>query len=82
LIEKSGMLYSQEWCTGNIRGNQIGRIPKDLLLLCLVSKRFAKAQDQLLSGLTRDFEIATIVHQAVLAWKFSPKKYRQVRMNA
>lgn len=82
LIEKSGMVYSQEWCTGNIRGNQIGRIPKDLLLLCLVSKRFAKAQDQLLSGLTRDFEIATIVHQAVLAWKFPPNKYRQILATA
>lgn len=73
------MVYSQEWCKGNIRGNQIGKIPKELLLLCLVSKRFTKAQDQLLSGLTRDFEISTIVQEAITGWKLSPTKYQKVR---
>lgn len=59
------MVYSQEWVHGNIRGNQLGNVPKELLILCLVSKRFAKAQDLLLSGLTRDFEVSTIVHEAI-----------------
>lgn len=71
LIEKSGMVYSQEWCNGNIRGNQIGKIPKELLLLCLVSKRFAKAQDLLLSGLTRDFEVSSVVNEAIQAWNLA-----------
>jgi hypothetical protein len=77
LIEKSGMVYSQEWVTGNIRGNQIGKIPKDLLLVCLVSSRFAKAQDLLLSGLTRDFEVTGTVQEAINAWKFAG--YHKVR---
>ena len=63
------MVYSQEWCNGNIRGNQLGKIPKDLLLLCLASNRFAKAQDLLLSGLTRDFEVSTIVNEAITKLK-------------
>eukprot|EP00934_Nitzschia_sp_Nitz4_P007084 Nitzschia sp. Nitz4//scaffold212_size37733//27005//28699//NITZ4_007738-RA/size37733-augustus-gene-0.11-mRNA-1//1//CDS//3329542037//7074//frame0 len=69
LIDKSGMVYSQEWCNGNIRGEKIGKIPKDLLLVCLVSKRFVKAQDLLLSGLTRDLDIALLVQEALDAWK-------------
>jgi hypothetical protein len=68
LIEKSGMVYSQEWVNGNIRGNLIGKIPNDLLLLCLVSKRFVKAGELLLAGLTRDLEVYNIVKEALKEW--------------
>lgn len=49
----------------------MGKIPLDLLLLCLVSNRLAKAQDLLLSGLTRDFEVTGIVQEAIKTWKLS-----------
>lgn len=65
------MVYSQEWQNGNIRGNQVGKIPKNLLLLCLVSKRFGKAQDLLLSGLTRDLEVSNVVQEAIHEWKIA-----------
>lgn len=72
------MVFSQEWCNGNIRGNQLGKIPKDLLLLCIVSKRIARAQDLLLAGLTRDLEVCSIVHEALEAWNIKKAKYPKV----
>lgn len=62
------MVYSQLWCNGNIRGEMVGKLPNDLLLLCLVSKRFVKAGDSLLSGLTRDLGVYTLVKDALKAW--------------
>ena len=62
------MVYSQEWVAGNIRGNLIGKIPKDLLLLCLVSKRFTKAGELLLSGIVRDLEVYKLVKDALKLW--------------
>jgi hypothetical protein len=62
------MVFSQEWVNGNIRGNVIGKIPNDLLLLCLVSQRFVKAGDLLLSGVTRDLEVYKLVKEAVKEW--------------
>lgn len=73
LIDKSGMVYSQEWVNGNIRGNLIGKIPNDLLLLCFVSKRFVKAGELLLSGLTRDLEVYNIVKEAMKEWGLEDK---------
>ena len=63
------MVYSQEWANGNIRGNMIGKIPNELLLLCFVSKRFVKAGELLLSGLTRDLEVYSIVKEAIKEWE-------------
>jgi hypothetical protein len=68
LIDKSGMAFSQEWVRGNIRGNIVGKIPNYLLLLCLVPKRFVKASELLLSGLCRDMEVYSIVHDALHEW--------------
>jgi hypothetical protein len=62
------MVYSQEWVNGSIRGNLIGKIPKDLLLLCLVAKRFAKAGELLLAGLVRDLEVYNLVKEALKEW--------------
>ena len=53
---------------GNVRGNLIGKIPKDLLLLCLVSKRFAKANELLLAGVVRDLEVYNLVKEALKKW--------------
>jgi hypothetical protein len=66
LIDKSGIVYSQEWINGNIRGEKIV-LPKDLLLLCLVSKRFAKAGELLLWGVLRDLDIFSLVKEALKA---------------
>lgn len=68
LIDKSGITYSQEWVTGNIRGHNLGTIPNYLLLLCLVSNRFVKAGDHLLSGLCRDMEVYSMINDALSAW--------------
>ena len=62
------MVYSQEWLNGNIRGNLVGKIPKRLLLLCLVSKRFAKANEQLLGGVIRDLEVFDVVKEGLKKW--------------
>ena len=53
---------------GNIRGNLVGKIPKDMLLLCLVSKRFVKAGELLLMGLIRDLEVYSIIKEALKEW--------------
>lgn len=77
LIEKSGMVYSQEWTEGIIRNERIAA-PKELILLCLVSSRFAKQGDQLLSGLTRDFGVSSIIAEGLHKLKLD-KKYPKVR---
>ena len=72
------MVYSQEWVNGNIRGNLVAKLPKSLLLLCLVSKRFAKAGELLLSGLVRDFEVYNLVKEALKKWDLDDE-FRRVR---
>lgn len=62
------MVYSQEWVDGVMRGNNVGVLPKDLLLLCLVSNRLIKVDEFLMAGLTRDLELIKIVKEAVEAW--------------
>jgi hypothetical protein len=79
LIDKSGMVYSQEWVNGNIRGNLIGKMPKDMLLLCLVAKRFVKAGELLLMGLIRDLEVCSLVQDAIKEWNLEDE-YPKVRM--
>jgi len=58
------MVYSQEWTEGMIRGERFGA-PKELILLCLVSNRLSKQGDPLLSGLTRDFGVSSIVAEGL-----------------
>jgi hypothetical protein len=72
------MVYSQEWVDGIIRGNSIGPLPKDLLLLCLSSKRLIKVDEFFLSGLTRDLEVFKIVKEAVQAFDLVDD-YKRVR---
>jgi hypothetical protein len=72
----SGMVYSQEWTEGMIRGERIGA-PKELILLCLVSNRLSKQGDQLLSGLTRDFGVSSMIAEGLKQFKFD-KKYPRV----
>eukprot|EP00429_Kryptoperidinium_foliaceum_P039230 CAMPEP_0176179638 /NCGR_PEP_ID=MMETSP0120_2-20121206/92039_1 /TAXON_ID=160619 /ORGANISM="Kryptoperidinium foliaceum, Strain CCMP 1326" /LENGTH=496 /DNA_ID=CAMNT_0017517811 /DNA_START=185 /DNA_END=1671 /DNA_ORIENTATION=+ len=77
LIEKSGMVYSQEWTEGIVRGEKIGA-PKELVLLCLVSNRFAKQNDLLLSGLCRDFGVSAMINEALEAWGLAGD-YRKIQ---
>jgi hypothetical protein len=79
LIDKSGMVYSQEWVNGNIRGNLIGKMPKDMLLVCLVAKRFVKAGELLLMGLVRDLEVCGMVQEAIKEWNLE-EEYPKVRI--
>jgi hypothetical protein len=72
------MVYSQEWTEGMIRGERIGA-PKELILLCLNSNRLSKQGDQLLSGLTRDFGVSSIVAEGLKQFKLA-KKYPRVRV--
>mmetsp|Transcript_25728 Transcript_25728/g.63004 ORF Transcript_25728/g.63004 Transcript_25728/m.63004 type:complete len:551 (+) Transcript_25728:111-1763(+) len=67
-IDQSGMVYSQEWVDGVMRGNNVGVLPKDLLLLCLVSNRLTKVDEFLMAGLTRDLELIKIIKEAVEFW--------------
>ena len=78
LIEKSGMLYSQNWNKGSIHGVPVGIIPNHLLLLLLVPNRFAKASELLLSGLCRDWEVYESVNRALDHWGWS-EEYSLVR---
>lgn len=71
LIEKSGMLYSQTWNEGSIRGDPVGIIPNHLLLMVLVSNRFAKASELLLSGLCRDLKVYDSVNRGLDDWGWS-----------
>ena len=68
LIERSGMLYSQTWTKGSIRGNPVGIIPDHLLLMVLVSNRFVKASELLLSGLCRDLHVYDSVNRGLDDW--------------
>eukprot|EP00535_Pseudo-nitzschia_heimii_P000950 CAMPEP_0197185658 /NCGR_PEP_ID=MMETSP1423-20130617/12384_1 /TAXON_ID=476441 /ORGANISM="Pseudo-nitzschia heimii, Strain UNC1101" /LENGTH=595 /DNA_ID=CAMNT_0042636783 /DNA_START=51 /DNA_END=1835 /DNA_ORIENTATION=+ len=68
LIEKSGMVYSQTWMKGSIRGNPVGLIPSHLLLMVLVPHRFVKASELLLSGLCRDLEVYNSVNKGLDDW--------------
>lgn len=70
------MVYSQEWTEGIIRGERIGA-PKEQILLCLASQRLSKQGDQLLSGLTRDFGVSSIVAEALNRFGFA-KDYPRV----
>ncbi len=71
LIEKSGVLYSQTWNKGSIRGDPVGIIPNHLLLMVLVPNRFAKASELLLSGLCRDLEVYESVNRGLDDWGWS-----------
>mmetsp|Transcript_14617 Transcript_14617/g.30283 ORF Transcript_14617/g.30283 Transcript_14617/m.30283 type:complete len:638 (-) Transcript_14617:702-2615(-) len=68
LVEKSGMLYSQNWTKGSIRGDPVGIIPNHLLLMVLVPGRFTKASELLLSGLCRDLEVYHSVNHGLDDW--------------
>lgn len=67
-IDQSGMVYSQEWVDGIMRGSNVGVLPKDLLLLCLISSRLVKVDEFLMAGLTRDLEVFKVVKEAVQVW--------------
>ena len=77
-IEKSGIAYSQEWVDGVFRGNVVGVLPKDLLLLCLISKRLGNIDEFLMAGLTRDLEVSKIVKEALQTWELQDQ-YPKVR---
>ena len=62
------MVYSEQWVNGNIQGNMIGKVPRDLLLLCLVSSRFIKASEQLLQGTARDLNVFDTIKAALQRW--------------
>jgi len=62
-----------------IRGERVGA-PKELILLCLVSNRLSKQGDQLLSGLTRDFGVSSMVTEGLKQFKFD-KQYPRVRVS-
>jgi hypothetical protein len=81
LIDKSGMVYSELWTKGNIRGNMVGVIPNHLLLLVLQPNRFIKAGELLLSGLCRDLEVYISINHALDDWKLY-KKYKSVSVVA
>ena len=77
LVEKSGMLYSQNWTKGTIHGNPVGIIPNHLLLLVLAPTRFVKANPLLLSGMCRDLKVCKSVNEALDLWGWS-EKYKLV----
>jgi hypothetical protein len=76
-IEQSGMVYSQEWVDGIMRGSNVGVLPKDLLLLCLISSRLVKVDEFLMAGLTRDLEVFKIIKEAVQVWDLEDE-YKRV----
>ena len=75
-IHHSGMLYSQEWIDGNLRGAGVGKIDRDIVLICLLAKRFGKAQDTLLSGILRDLQVCSLIQEALAEWKLEDEHPR------
>jgi hypothetical protein len=71
------MVYSQEWVDGIMRGSNVGVLPKDLLLLCLISSRLVKVDEFLMAGLTRDLEVFKIIKEAVQVWDLEDE-YKRV----
>ena len=71
LIDISGMIYSELWMNGNIRGNIVGTIPNHLLLLVLQSNRLTKAPDMLLTSICRDLQVYALINDALDDWNLS-----------
>ena len=71
LIDISGMIYSELWINGNIRGNIVGTIPNHLLLLVLQSNRLTKAPDMLLTSICRDLQVYALINDALDDWNLS-----------
>ena len=74
-IAMSGMMYSNEWSTGMIHDKNVGKIPKDLLLLCLLEQRLAR--NAALSLIVKDLDLCRDLMRALRKWKLT-KKYPKV----
>jgi hypothetical protein len=75
-IEASGMLYGSEWSQGIIREKNCGNIPKHVLLLCLLDRRFAsagKSNQVLFTVIVKDLKLWDDVLTAMKQWKLTEK---------
>jgi hypothetical protein len=72
------MSFSPLWIEGTIHNTVVGRIPKELLLLCLVPQRIARADDRILSRLCKDLELYNIIGLAIDEWGLQ-QEYKGVR---
>ena len=77
-IEKSGISFSPLWIEGTIHTIPVGKIPKDLLLLCLVPQRFIRADERNLSRACKDLDLYDIIKLAIDEWGLQ-QRYQGVR---
>jgi hypothetical protein len=68
LIDRSGMVWGNEWINGNFRGDQLGTIPPELLLICLIPNRGARADYMTFSRLCKGTELYAFINRALDEW--------------
>lgn len=68
LIDRSGMVWGNEWINGNFRGDQLGTIPPELLLICLIPNRGVRADYMTFSSLCKGTKLYAIINQALDGW--------------
>ena len=73
-IASSGLLYTSEWTDGIIEDSNCGRLPKELLLLCLCDHRIARGDSGYTKRIVKDLQAWGIVSNALRLWKLK-KKY-------
>jgi hypothetical protein len=75
-IEVSGMMYGSEWSQGIIREKYCGNIPKHIILLCLLERRFAvadKSNQGLFSVIVKDLNLCQDLVIAMNDWELTEK---------
>ncbi len=72
-IVSSGLLYTSGWTDGLIADSNCGRLPKELLLLCLCGHRIARSDTIGSKRIVKDLEAWKIVSDALSLWKVKRK---------
>lgn len=80
-ITDSGILYASDWINGFIKESNCGRLPKELLLLCLRDHRIARGASSATKHIVKDLEAWGIVLNALRLWKLKGKYPSLARCN-
>ncbi|KAL3940438.1 MAG: hypothetical protein SGBAC_005022 [Bacillariaceae sp.] len=75
-VKNSGQLYSEEWLEGKIRDQNLEKIEKPLLLVCLQDNKIAKASTAVLGKICQGLELQPIVKKALEVWGVADKFHK------
>eukprot|EP00934_Nitzschia_sp_Nitz4_P000271 Nitzschia sp. Nitz4//scaffold7_size249615//109300//113496//NITZ4_001172-RA/size249615-processed-gene-0.349-mRNA-1//-1//CDS//3329558427//271//frame0 len=82
-IVVSGMVYHPDWRNGKVAGEQLGFIPKHLLLLLLQGNRFSRnGVENVLVRIINDLGLRGIIKDAIAEWSLGEKYPEVARINA